>query len=171
MAPNMMRDNDRDRRNTCEKQGNHAGETPGMHVMLWTMGRAAGLRLCIKTGPGKQAAAWVRLVARAVMPGIAGITLSACAAAAGVTQIARTTYSVERLGHGTYSVRTHSYVGVSGLEDAKADNARAAAKYCAKKGLVTTVVVSDTGYGGVAPDDTLTFRCGTQATVSVQGNN
>ena len=105
------------------------------------------------------------------MPGVAGIALSACAGAAGVTQIARNTYSVEKMGHGTYSVRTHSYVGVSGLEDVKADNARAAAKYCAKKGLATTVVVSDAGYGGLAPDDTLTFRCGAQATISSQGNN
>ncbi len=105
------------------------------------------------------------------MPGVVVLVLSACAAASGVTQIARTTYSVERLGHGTYSVRTHSYVGVSGLDDAKADNARAAAKYCAKKGLATMVVVSDTGHGGVAPDDTLTFRCGAQTAVSSQVNN
>ncbi len=162
---------DRDRCSPCHGQGTSAADTPWWYAALRTTERAAEPCLCVGMRPGRQAAAWVRLGARAVMPGIAGIALSACAGAAGVTQIARTTYSVEKLGHGTYSVRTHSYVGVSGLEDAKADNARAAAKYCAKKGLATTVVVSDTGYGGVAPDDTLKFQCGAQATVSSQGDH
>ena len=119
------------------------------------------LRACQRTHANARAGL------RAIPPVVAGILLSACAAAAGVTQIARTTYSVEKLGHGTDSVLTHSYVGVSGLEDAKADNARAASKYCAKKGLPATVVISDIGYGGVSPDDTLTFRCDAQATVQL----
>ena len=167
----MMPGCDRNRCNPSNKHASGVADTPRWYATPGTSGRFAGPRLRIGVHPGTQAAAWVRLGTRAVILGVAGIALSACAGVAGVTQIARNTYNVEKLGHGTYSVRTHSYVGVSGLEDAKADNARAAAKFCVKKGLATTIVVSDTGHGGVAPDDTLTFRCSAQATVSSQGNN
>ena len=93
----------------------------------------------------------------------AGLAPSACAGGPGIAQAGHTTYGVERLGHGAYSVRSHILGITSGVDDAKADNIRVATEYCAKKGLTMTAI-SDRGYGGFAPQDTLTFRCGVSTT-------
>ena len=92
----------------------------------------------------------------------AGLAPSACAGGAGIARAGHTTYGVERLGHGAYSVRTHILGITNGVDGAKADNVRVATEYCAKKGLTMTEI-GDKGYGGFAPQDTLTFRCGVPA--------
>lgn len=93
---------------------------------------------------------------------IAVLAPSACAGVDGIAQLGRTTYNVEKLGHGAYSVRTHIIGPIGDADDARADNVQAAAKYCAKKGLAMTAI-GDKGREGLAKDDTLTFRCGSPA--------
>ena len=83
---------------------------------------------------------------------------SACTGGTDIARVGHTTYGVERLGHGAYSVRSHILGITSGVDDAKADNVRVATAYCAKKGLTMTAI-GDRGYGGFAPQDTLTFQC------------
>ena len=99
---------------------------------------------------------------RAILLAIAALGPSACA---GIEQVSRTTYNVEKLGHGAYSVRTHIIGPMGGADDAKADNIQAATKHCAKKGLAMTAI-SDKGGGGLAAEDTLTFRCAPPARTS-----
>ncbi len=94
---------------------------------------------------------------------MAGLEPSACTGSTDITRAGHTTYGVERLGHGAYSVRTHILGIASGVDDAKADNIRVATEYCAKKGLTMTAI-GDRGFGGFAPQDTLRFRCGASAT-------
>ncbi len=101
----------------------------------------------------------IRVGLRAALLVIAALGPSACAGSDGIAQVGRTTYNVEKLGHGTYSIRTRIIGPIGDAGDAKADNVRAAAKYCAKKELAMTAI-SDKGSGGLAPEDTLTFRCG-----------
>ena len=104
----------------------------------------------------------IRAGLRAALLAIAAFGPSACAGMDGIAQVGRTTYNVEKLGHGAYSVRTHVIGPMGGADDAKADNVQAATKYCAKKGLAMTAI-SDKGSGGLAAEDTLTFRCGPPA--------
>ena len=92
----------------------------------------------------------------------ASLAPAACAGGTDIARAGHTTYGVERLGHGAYSVRSHILGIASGVDDAKADNVRVATEYCAKKGLAMTAI-GDRGYGGFAPQDTLTFRCGAPA--------
>ena len=95
---------------------------------------------------------------RATLLAIAVLGPSACAGMDGIAQVGHTTYNVEKLGHGAYSVRTRIIGPIGDADRAKADNIQAATKYCTKKGLAMTAI-SDKGSGGLAPEDTLTFRC------------
>ena len=95
---------------------------------------------------------------RITLLAIAALGPSACAGMDGIAQVGHTTYNVEKLGHGAYSVRTRIIGPIGDADHAKADNIQAATKYCTKKGLAMTAT-SDKGSGGLAPEDTLTFRC------------
>ena len=112
--------------------------------------------------PCSAEATYIRAGLRATLLTIAAFGPSACAGVDGIAQVGHTTYNVEKLGHGTYSVRTRITNPIGDVDHAKADNLQAATKYCTKKGLVMTVI-SDKGSGGLAPEDTLTFRCGLPA--------
>ncbi len=107
-------------------------------------------------------AAYIRAGLRTTLLVIAAFGPSACAGMDGIAQVGHTTYNVEKLGHGAYSVRTRIIGPMGDADHAKADNIQAATKYCAKKGLAMTAI-SDKGSGGLAPEDTLTFRCGLPA--------
>lgn len=99
---------------------------------------------------------------RAALFAVVALGPSACAGLDGIAQVGRTTYRVEKLGHGAYSVRTHIIGPIGGIEDANADNLQAATAYCRKKGLAMTAI-SDRSSGGLASEDTLTFRCSPEA--------
>ncbi len=100
----------------------------------------------------------IRAGLRATLFAIGVLGPSACAGMDGIAQVGHTTYNVEKLGHGAYSVRTRIINPIGDANGAKADNVQAATRYCAKKGLAMTAI-SDKGGGGLAPEDTLTFRC------------
>ena len=101
----------------------------------------------------------IRAGVRTTLLAIAALGPSACAGMDGIAQVGHTTYNVEKMGHGAYSVRTRIINPIGDANDAKTDNVQAAAKYCAKKGLAVTAI-SDKGGGGLALENTLTFRCG-----------
>ena len=117
-----------------------------------------------------QAAACVRPGWWAALLVMAGLVPCGCADTASIVGLGHVTHDVERMGHGVYNVHTHIIGLSSSVGDAKADNLRAAAAYCAKKGLAMTAI-GDTGYGGLASDHTLAFRCGVPATGKHQADS
>jgi hypothetical protein len=67
---------------------------------------------------------------------------------------------VEKVSRDTFKVRTHVVGSLSGASDAQARNAERATEYCAGRGQKMTILEEQT-VGGLLPQDTATFRCGT----------
>ena len=72
--------------------------------------------------------------------------------------------AVKRLDHRQFEITSHVIGSLSGLAEVQARNNDIATAYCAEKGEKMSVV-NRAGYGGVAPQDILTFQCGDVTTV------
>ena len=72
---------------------------------------------------------------------------------------------VKRIDGATFEITAHTLVSLSGAGSLQAQNEQVATAYCAEKNKPMTVVDRH-GYGGIAPQDILTFRCGGPATLA-----
>ena len=66
--------------------------------------------------------------------------------------------TVEKRGPNTYLVRTHVLGTPLAATDVRAKDLQVANDICAKAGRSVTII-DRTGYGGLASQDQLTFRC------------
>lgn len=76
--------------------------------------------------------------------------------------------AVKRVDHNQYEISSHLIGSLAGAGEVQAQDDQVATRYCAQKGQVMTVIERH-GYGGLAPQDILTFRCGTAATAQAKG--
>ena len=67
--------------------------------------------------------------------------------------------AVKRIDGNTFEITAHTLVSLSGAASMQEQNEQVATAYCAEKNKPMTVVDRH-GYGGIAPQDILTFRCG-----------
>lgn len=98
-------------------------------------------------------------------PGALGalcITLSACATTpAGMR-------AIKRIDRNQFEITSHVIGSPSGSAAVKADGDRIATQFCLEKSQPMTVVERH-GYGGVAAQDILVFRCGESAAAKKGG--
>ena len=71
---------------------------------------------------------------------------------------------VKRIDGNTFELTGHMLGSLSGQAALQADNDKVAAAFCAEKNKPMSVVERH-GFGGMAPQDVLTFRCGGPAAV------
>lgn len=67
--------------------------------------------------------------------------------------------AVKHVDRGQFEITSHAIGSLAGATDVQAKDDRIATKFCADKGEPMTIVARH-GYGGLASQDILTFRCG-----------
>ena len=72
---------------------------------------------------------------------------------------------VKRIDGDTFEITAHTLVSLSGAASLQEENEKVATAYCAEKNKPMTVLDRH-GYGGVSPQDILTFRCGAAPTLA-----
>ncbi len=90
----------------------------------------------------------MRMAALALVAVLAG-----CAARGG------SKLDVKRIDGSTFEVTAHKVGSLAGAAPMQIENEKVAADFCAEKGKPMTVL-DRRGFGGIAPQDTLVFRCG-----------
>ena len=77
---------------------------------------------------------------------------------AGCTTTREGVLAVKRLDHNQYEISRHVIGSLDGMAEVRTEDDRTATAYCADKGQAMGVVERH-GYGGVAAQDILVFRC------------
>ena len=88
-----------------------------------------------------------------------GAVVALCATLSACTTTPGGMVAVKRIDRNQFEVTSHVIGSLSGAAGTRAEDDQLATKFCAEKGQ-TMSVVERHGYGGVAAQDVLVFRCG-----------